>query len=54
MISSETRSIEPGEPTAVAPPRVRAAMQLAWVASFLLWRSYYFLTVVVIPSMGWR
>jgi hypothetical protein len=54
MISSETRSIEANEPVADAPRPVPAAMQMAWAASFLLWRSYYFLTVVVIPSMGWR
>jgi hypothetical protein len=29
-------------------------MQLAWTAGFLLWRGYYFFTVVVIPALGWR
>jgi hypothetical protein len=29
-------------------------MQLAGVAAFLLWRGYYFFTVVVVPALGWR
>jgi hypothetical protein len=29
-------------------------MQLAGVAALLLWRGYYFFTVVVIPALGWR
>ena len=30
------------------------AMHLAGTAAILLWRGYYFFTVVVIPALGWR
>ena len=29
-------------------------MHLVGLAAFLLWRGYYFFTVVVIPALGWR
>ena len=34
--------------------RISALAHLAWVVSFLLWRGFYFFTVVVIPALGWR
>jgi hypothetical protein len=54
MTSNETRSSTPSEQALHVHGRIPAAMQLAWAATFLLWRGYYFFTVVVIPALGWR
>jgi hypothetical protein len=54
MISNETRSSSQDEPVLSVPGHIPAATQLAWTAAFLLWRGYYFFTVVVIPALGWR
>ncbi len=42
------------EQALLAPREIPAGMQLAAIAAFLLWRGYYFVTVVVIPALGWR
>jgi hypothetical protein len=54
MISNETRSSSQVEPALRVSGHIPAVVQLAWTAAFLLWRGYYFFTVVVIPALGWR
>jgi hypothetical protein len=55
MMSDDTRSSEHAEGALGVAHPVPVAMQLAWAtAAFLLWRTYYFFTVVVIPALGWR
>lgn len=48
-----TSSVSAGQ-AAGLPRQISLGMQLAGMAAFLLWRSYYFIIVVVIPAMGWR
>lgn len=54
MVNENVRSSESAEQAAGFPREISLGMHLAGVAAFLLWRSYYFITVVVIPAMGWR
>jgi hypothetical protein len=54
MVNERVRSSESTEQAAGLPRHISLGMQLAAMAAFLLWRSYYFITVVVIPAMGWR
>jgi hypothetical protein len=43
-----------GEQTLDFRREIPLGMQLAGVGAFLLWRGYYFFTVVVVPALGWR
>lgn len=54
MTSGRPTSHEQNDQSFAAPIPVPTAVQIAWAASFLLWRVYYLLTVVIIPAMGWR
>lgn len=54
MLNEKARSSESAGQAAALPREIPLGMHLAGVAVFLLWRSYYFITVVVIPAMGWR
>jgi hypothetical protein len=52
MLSEKVNSSQPGEQINGVPRHI--PLQLAGLAGLLLWRGYYFFTVVVIPALGWR
>ena len=54
MRRENERMTQPGEQTLDFPREIPRGMHLAGVTVFLLWRGYYFFTVVVIPALGWR
>lgn len=54
MRRENERMTQTGEQTLDFRREIPLGMHLAGVAAFLLWRGYYFFTVVVIPALGWR
>lgn len=54
MASENHRPFQAGEQAASLSHKLPLGVQLAGAAAFLLWRGYYFFTVVIVPALGWR
>jgi len=54
MFSDENRPTRTSAQSIEIRRQIPMGMHLAGLAAFLLWRGYYFFTVVVIPALGWR
>jgi len=54
MIRKKNGTSQSSEQTVGFRREIPLGMQLAGLAALLLWRGYYFFTVVVIPALGWR
>lgn len=54
MPSDNHRPFHPDDQTAGVSHKLPLGVQLAGAAAFVLWRGYYFFTVVIIPALGWR
>jgi hypothetical protein len=54
MLRKKNRTSQSSEQTLDFRREIPQGTHLAGLAALLLWRGYYFFTVVVIPALGWR